>query len=344
MVPPEAQDRGDGLIDLGIVIIGRNEGERLARSLEAVRSAGCPMVYVDSRSSDGSVAVATELGIPVRVLDDGRPMNAARARNEGFAWLLEHHPGLRLVQFVDGDTALAPGWLETARSELHADSQLGVVAGHLAERQAGRSVFHLLAALEWRRTPGPVEATGGIFMARAAAFSEAGGFDGNVPAGEEADLCMRIRGRGFGVQHLAVQMGTHDMGDLGFRSWWLRNVRTGHAYAQGARSARYRRERAQRPGLGTRVADRRARSRLADPRVEPPPPPRPPPPDGARGVACPIPGLDGPGGMLVWRFHRARQVSGGDRRPPVRAGADARRRPDPRAVQVTSDGRKGAPP
>lgn len=242
MVPPEAQDRGDGLIDLGIVIIGRNEGERLARSLEAVRSAGFPIVYVDSRSSDGSVAVATELGIPVRVLDDDRPMNAARARNEGFAWLLEHHPGLRLVQFVDGDTALAPGWLETARCKLHADSQLGVVAGHLAERQAGRSVFHLLAALEWRRTPGPVEATGGIFMARATVFSEAGGFDGNVPAGEEADLCMRIRGRGFGVQHLAVQMGTHDMGNLGFRSWWLRNVRTGHAYAQGARSARYRRE------------------------------------------------------------------------------------------------------
>ena len=228
--------------DLGIVIIGRNEGERLARSLDAIRGAGCPIVYVDSRSSDGSVALATTCGIPVHVLDDERPLNAARARNEGFAWLLERHPELRLVQFVDGDTALAPGWLDKAREALHGDERLGVVAGHLAERQAGRSVFHLLAALEWRRSPGPIEATGGIFMARAGAFSEAGGFDGSVPAGEEADLCMRIRGRGFEVRHLDAEMGIHDMGDLNFRIWWLRNVRTGHAYAQGSGSGRSRRE------------------------------------------------------------------------------------------------------
>jgi glycosyltransferase involved in cell wall biosynthesis len=227
---------------VGIVVIGRNEGERLARSLDALRGTDCPIVYVDSRSSDGSVALATTCGIPVHVLDDKHPLNAARARNEGFAWLLERHPELRLVQFVDGDTALAPGWLDKAGEALHGDERLGVVAGHLGERQAGRSVFHLLAALEWRRTPGPIEATGGTFMARAGVFAEAGGFDGNVPAGEEADLCMRIRARGFEVHHVDAEMGIHDMGGIGLRMWWLRNLRTGHGYAQGAGAGRYRRE------------------------------------------------------------------------------------------------------
>ena len=230
------------MTDLGIVVIGRNEAERLPRTLDALRDAGWPIVYVDSRSSDASVAVATRRGIPVHVLDDSRPVNAARARNEGFAWLLERHPGLRLVQFVDGDTALAPGWLPVARAAMLAGARLGVVAGHLEERQAARSVYHLLAALEWRKSPGPTDATGGIFMARVDAFSGVGGFDGNVPAGEEADLCLRIRTRGHTVEQLDVAMGTHDMGQVGFRTWWLRNVRSGHSFAQGARSGRYRRE------------------------------------------------------------------------------------------------------
>lgn len=227
---------------LGIVAIGRNEGERLVRCLDALRGCGVPVVYVDSRSTDDSTAVAAARGIPVYVLDASRPMNAARARNEGLAWLLARHPGLRLVQFVDGDTALAPGWLDAACGALEADPQLGVVAGALAERQAARSVYHLLAALEWRKPAGPALATGGIFLARVEAFRAAGGFDGKVPAGEEADLCQRIRDRGYGIQQLAAPMGTHDMGELGARAWWLRNLRTGHGYAQGYAGGRYRRE------------------------------------------------------------------------------------------------------
>jgi glycosyltransferase involved in cell wall biosynthesis len=228
--------------DLGIVVIGRNEGDRLVRSLDSVRNAGCPVIYVDSNSSDESVATAGQRDIPVHVLDATRPMNAARARNEGFAWLLKCNPGLRFVQFVDGDTELASNWLVEARGALAMDARLGVVAGHLGERQVSKSVYHLLAALEWRKAPGAADATGGIFMARTAAFAAAGGFDGNVPAGEEADLCMRVRARGFTVAQIDAYMGTHDMGDIGLRTWWLRNLRTGHGYAQGTGAGRYQRE------------------------------------------------------------------------------------------------------
>lgn len=200
---------------LGIVVIGRNEGERLTRCLEAVRLAGCPIVYVDSASTDGSVAAAGARGIPVHVLDPDRPMNAARARNEGLAWLLERQPGLRLVQFVDGDTTLDPDWLAIAAGAFSSNASLGIAAGHLGERRASLSVLHLLVALEWRRDPGETAATGGIFMARVEALAAAGGFDARIPAGEEADLCMRVHARGFTVVHLDAAMGTHDMGISG---------------------------------------------------------------------------------------------------------------------------------
>ena len=227
---------------LGIVIIGRNEGERLTRCLEAVRLAGCPIVYVDSASTDGSVAAAGARGIPVLVLDPERTMNAARARNEGLAWLLERHPGLRLVQFVDGDTTLDPDWLATATSAFSGNARLGIAAGHLGEQDASRSVLHLLAALEWRKDPGEVASTGGIFMGRVEALAAAGGFDAGFAAGEEADLCTRVHASGFAVMHLDAPMGTHDIGELGLRSWWLRCVRTGHSYAQAYASGRNRRE------------------------------------------------------------------------------------------------------
>ena len=227
---------------LGIVVIGRNEGERLVRCLDSLAEAGLPLVYVDSCSTDRSVAEARARGAEVLELDPARPLNAARSRNEGFARLQAGLPGLRYVQFLDGDTALAAGWLAAARTALEAEPGLGIVTGHLAELRAGQSVYHLLCALEWRKDPGPTEATGGIFTIRAEAFTRAGGFDGGLPAGEEADLCQRVLRLGLGIRHLDVPMGAHDIGEMSFRNWWLRTVRTGHAYAQGAMGGRYRRE------------------------------------------------------------------------------------------------------
>ena len=56
--------------DLGIVVIGRNEGQRLINCLKSVKSqADTPIVYVDSGSTDGSVAAAQKLGVTVVNLD-----------------------------------------------------------------------------------------------------------------------------------------------------------------------------------------------------------------------------------------------------------------------------------
>lgn len=89
--------------DIGLVVIGRNEGERLRICLDSVRGSARSVVYVDSGSTDGSVEMARGRGVDVVALDMSTPFTAARARNAGFSRLIAVAPEIRYVQFVDGD-------------------------------------------------------------------------------------------------------------------------------------------------------------------------------------------------------------------------------------------------
>ena len=91
------------MTDLGVVVIGRNEGERLLRCLRSVAGRAGAVVYVDSGSTDGSVEAARALGAEVVLLDPAVPFTAARARNAGLERLVELRPVVERVQFVDGD-------------------------------------------------------------------------------------------------------------------------------------------------------------------------------------------------------------------------------------------------
>jgi len=79
---------------LGVVIVGRNEGDRLRRCLASLLSRASLLVYVDSGSSDNSLALAAQMGAQVLELDCTIPFTAARARNAGFAKLRELEPDL----------------------------------------------------------------------------------------------------------------------------------------------------------------------------------------------------------------------------------------------------------
>ncbi len=95
-------------------------------------------VYVDSGSTDGSVAFARSRGVIVVELAQDRPFTAARARNAGHRALLERWPRLRMVQFVDGDCEIAPGWLERATDVLMERDDVGVACGRRRETSSGR--------------------------------------------------------------------------------------------------------------------------------------------------------------------------------------------------------------
>lgn len=212
---------------IGIVLIGRNEGERLVRCLASVRGHG-NVVYVDSASSDDSVARAREAGADVVELDMTLPFTAARARNAGFARLRQAHPGVALVQFIDGDCELDPGWLPAARDALLGDPGIGIACGNLRELNPAGSIYNRLGDIEWRRPAGDTDHCGGIFIIRSDAFERVGGFDPSIAAGEEPDLCCRLRAAGMRVVRLDRQMATHDLNMMRLSQWWNRSVRGGY--------------------------------------------------------------------------------------------------------------------
>ncbi|MEX0885100.1 MAG: glycosyltransferase family 2 protein [Phycisphaeraceae bacterium] len=222
-------------VTLGAVVIGRNEGERLHRCLQSIQRAGdIPLVYVDSGSTDGSIELAHSLGVDVVHLDLATPFTAARARNAGLARLGETHPDLNFVQFVDGDCEMHPDWFDSAARTLAADRDLAIVCGRLRERNRDATIYNRLCDMEWAEPAGEVPWCGGIFLARIAPIVVAVGFREDVIAGEEPELCIRLRHAGWRIRRIDAEMASHDADVSRFHQWWRRSVRAGYSYAQGA--------------------------------------------------------------------------------------------------------------
>ncbi len=237
-VPPPA---------IGVVAIGRNEGDRLVRCLDSI-GPRIRTVYVDSGSTDSSVSAAQARGAHVIRLDMAIPFTAARARNAGLAALIEQAPETVFVQFVDGDCEVVPGWIDAARAFLEAHPGVAAVCGRRRERAPENSLYNRLCDLEWNTPVGEAAACGGDALFRIAALAQVDGFDARLIAGEEPELCARLRARAWKIWRLDAEMTLHDAAILHFRQWWLRAVRSGFGYYQVARATRdlptplYRRE------------------------------------------------------------------------------------------------------
>ncbi|MBP8185337.1 MAG: glycosyltransferase family 2 protein [Pseudomonas sp.] len=219
---------------IGVVVIGRNEGARLERCLASLVGTADKIVYVDSGSTDGSVHMAQRLGVEVVALDMAQPFTAARARNAGFQCLQRLLPEMVYVQFVDGDCEVVAGWLLQAQAFLDEHPAVAVVCGRRRERFPQRSIYNLLCDLEWDTPIGEAQACGGDALMRADAFAAMAGFRPELIAGEEPELCVRLRAAGWKVWRLAEEMTLHDADMTRFSQWWQRTLRAGHAFAEGA--------------------------------------------------------------------------------------------------------------
>lgn len=219
---------------VGVVAIGRNEGERLRLCLQSLLGRAAAIVYVDSGSTDGSVTLARSLGAEVVELDLAIPFTAARARNAGFEKLREIVPQIEFVQFVDGDCEVRTTWIDDALAAFAERPRWGIVCGRRRERRPEASVFNKLCDIEWDTPVGEASACGGDALMRVAAFVEVGGFDASLIAGEEPEMCVRMRRRGWTIHRLPLEMTLHDAAMTRLGQWWKRTVRAGHAYAEGA--------------------------------------------------------------------------------------------------------------
>lgn len=218
---------------IGAVAIGRNEGARLILCLASLADAVDRVIYVDSGSTDDSVAAALAAGAEVVELDPATPFTAARARNEGLARLMQGEVP-DLVQFVDGDCEMRPGWIPAARAFLEAHPDVAVVCGRRRERHPEASLWNRLIDREWDTPVGEARACGGDALMRVAPLRAVGGFNPAVIAGEEPELCVRLRREGWRIWRLDAEMTLHDAAMTRVGQWWRRAARAGHAYAEGA--------------------------------------------------------------------------------------------------------------
>jgi glycosyltransferase involved in cell wall biosynthesis len=222
---------------ISVVVIGRNEGQRLARCLESIRQMrgfdeDIEVIYVDSASQDDSPALAASYGAEVIVLHAERP-TAALGRNAG--WRIAR---AEFVLFLDGDTILHPDFVKAAREPMLQDASIVAVWGHRREIHPETSLFNRILDLDWVYAPGFTEFCGGDVLMRRSALEEAGGYDGELIAGEEPELCRRMRANGHRVLHIDHPMTGHDMHMTRWNQYWKRAVRAGHAFAEISRRFR----------------------------------------------------------------------------------------------------------
>lgn len=216
---------------LTVVVIGRNEGARLVRCLESIHRANLSqfgameVIYVDSDSTDESVSRAKQLGASVEVVHPTRP-TAALGRNAGW----RQGTG-EFVLFLDGDTILDPGFVPTALSAFD-DPAVAVVWGNRREICPEASVYNRVLDLDWIAPAGPSAYCGGDALMRRSVLEEINGYDENLIAGEEPEMCRRMRARGYVILHLDVPMTGHDLAMTRWSQYWRRALRTGYAYAE----------------------------------------------------------------------------------------------------------------
>ncbi|WP_338011755.1 glycosyltransferase family 2 protein [Methylobacterium sp. Leaf399] len=196
-----------------IVIKALNEERCIARAIDsamaALAAAGVTdgeVILADSRSADRTVAIATARGIAVARLSDAVPRSCGIGPQLGY----QHARG-DMVCLIDGDMALAPGFLVAALAFLREHPAVAGVGGTVRDVNVVNLEFDRRArrgAPDLR--PGPVDRLNGGGLYRRSAIASVGYFsDRNLHGYEEFDLAVRLRTAGWSLHRLATPFVDH---------------------------------------------------------------------------------------------------------------------------------------
>ena len=201
---------------LSIIIIGRNEEKNLPEVFSSVKKASgkfkkefhdAPSVlYIDSRSSDNSIEITHEHGIPYLILKG--KTSPGIARNLG-----AQKTSSRFIFFLDGDTLLTENFLVDGVRYLQQHEEAGGVGGILVFRIYTENSLRFQFDNYWNtRKNGEAiyDGVGGTFLYRRTDFINAGQFSTELKASEEFDLLLRITYNGQKLRRIKVPMAIHN--------------------------------------------------------------------------------------------------------------------------------------
>jgi glycosyltransferase involved in cell wall biosynthesis len=196
---------------LSVVIIARNEEAYIAQCIEAVLAAtssiqACDIVLVDSHSEDRTVAIAS--AYPIRVIRLSATQRCCPA--------LGRHVGARVtrgqyVLFVDGDSTIAPQWVDTALAVLASRSDVAGIAGR-EDQIYYRDGVVIGTKPDYFGTGNAaceVEQLGGNGLYRRQALEAVGSFNPYILSYEEAELGARLRRAGWRLLRIPELMAYH---------------------------------------------------------------------------------------------------------------------------------------
>lgn len=195
-------------LQLSIVIIGRNEQQGLAECISAARSAAneaesAEILYVDSASTDASVAIAGSMGARVLEMRPEWKLCPSAGRYVG-----SRHAGGEYVLFLDADTHVYKGFVPAAIRQFQASPEVAGINGRIDDlNENGETLtdvedrFDEITDVKWLRGPA-------CFYRRSALLS-VGSFDPHLAMEEEAELGLRLLKAGWKLQLMPVPMACH---------------------------------------------------------------------------------------------------------------------------------------
>jgi glycosyltransferase involved in cell wall biosynthesis len=202
--------------DVTVVVIGRNEGANLPRCFESIQHVTKNIVFVDSRSTDNSLDVAREFGVPVVITLESNFYSASLGRVVG-----AKHVKTPLIQFLDGDMKLDGNWIAGAVQFLNEKPKAAVVHGFKHEYKKNDRDYVVKAdERDWRS-----DYLQGAYLIKREAYEEADGLDPRFPGEEERDLYVRLHAHGHEVWYKHQLMSSHyDFKDRGWRYLFFSDV------------------------------------------------------------------------------------------------------------------------
>jgi GT2 family glycosyltransferase len=114
-----------------------------------------------------------------------------------------------------------------ALKALEEQPDVAIVWGHRRERYPERTLFNRVLDLDWIYAPGITDFCGGDALMRREVLAKADGFSEDLIAGEEPELCQRIRAQGHTILHIDQPMTDHDLAMTRWQAYWKRALRAG---------------------------------------------------------------------------------------------------------------------